>query len=65
MLREGFNSEDLEGHIWKVDPNESGGLGRFAFVSWYVNKEVSLESAEEAEHLISWGWKVSLLDIQW
>ena len=64
-LGDGGHSEDLEGHLQKVDPNESGSLERFAFVRWYVDKEVSLDSAEEAERLVGWYWKVSLLNIQW
>ena len=44
MLGEGFNSEDLAGHLRKVDPNESGSLERFYFVRWYVDEEVSLDS---------------------
>ena len=32
----GVHSEDLTGHMWKVDPNESGDLDRFACVRWYV-----------------------------
>ena len=48
----------------KVDPNESGSLERFPFVRWYVDKEVSLESAEEAECLVGWGYNASLKDLQ-
>ena len=48
----------------KVDPNESGSLDRFAFLRWYVDKVVSLDSAEEAERLVGWGCKVSLTDLQ-
>ena len=33
---EGFHGENLTGHLQKLDPNESGGLDRFAFVGWYV-----------------------------
>ena len=40
----GFHSEDLASHLHKVDPNESGSLDYFAFVRWYVKKEVSLDS---------------------
>ena len=47
-LGEGFHSEELAGHRRKVYPNESGSLDRFAFLRWYVGKEVSLDSAEEA-----------------
>ena len=45
MLREGFNIEDLAGHLWKVNKNECDILDSFAFVRYYVDKEVSLESA--------------------
>ena len=31
---------------------------------WYVDKEVSLDSTEEAERLVGWGYTVSLMDIQ-
>ena len=58
-------SEDLKVKLRKVDPNESGILDRFAFVRWYVDEEVSLEYVEEAEILVGWGCKVSLMDIQW
>ena len=34
--------------MMKVDPNESGSLDRFDFVSWYLDKEVSMDSAHEA-----------------
>ena len=54
-LGEGFNSENLVGHLWKVDPNESGSLDRLDFVRWYVNKEVSLDSTVVAESLVGWG----------
>ena len=46
-LGEGFHSEELAVNLQKVDPNESGSLERFAFVRWYLDKEVYLESAEE------------------
>ena len=39
----------------KVDPNESVSLYRFDFVRLYVDKEISLESVEEAECLVGWG----------
>ena len=48
----------------KVDPNESVCLERFVFVRWYLDEEISLESAEWAEHLVVWSCKVSLMDIQ-
>ena len=51
-LRGGFHSEELAGYLRKVDPNESGSLYRFAFVRWYVEEEVSLDSAEEEECLV-------------
>ena len=47
MFWEIFCSEELTGHLRKVDPNESGSLGRFDFLMWYVGEEVSLESTEE------------------
>ena len=34
------------------------------FLKWYVNKEVSLDSAEEAERLVGWACKVSLMNLQ-
>ena len=48
MLGESFHSEELAGHQRKVDPKESDSLDRFAFVRWYVGKEFSLDSTEEA-----------------
>ena len=63
-LGEGVHSEELAGHMQKVDPHESGSLECFAFVRWYVDKDISLESAEEAAHLVVWDCKVSLMDIQ-
>ena len=63
-LGESFHSEDLAGHMWNVDPNESVSLDRFPFVRWYANDEVSLDSAEEAESLVGWACKVTLMDIQ-
>ena len=48
----------------KIYPNESGNLDRFAFVRWYVDKEVYLYSTEEAYRLVGWGCKVSLMDLQ-
>ena len=53
-LVEVFQSEDLVVHLQKVEPNESGSLDRFSFLRWYVDEEVSLESAEEAERLVGW-----------
>ena len=31
---------------------------------WYFDEEVSLDSAEEAERLVGWACKVSLMDLQ-
>ena len=64
MLGGGVHSEELSVYLWKVHPNESGSLDIFAFVRWYVDKEVSLEYAEEVEHLLGWICKVSLMDLQ-
>ena len=63
-LGEGFHSEELAGHLRKVDPNESGSLDRFDFMRWYVDEEISLESAEEGQRLVGWDCKTILLDIQ-
>ena len=52
------------GHMRKVDPNESGSLDRFAFVRWYVDDKVSLDSAKEVENFVHWVCKVSLVDLQ-
>ena len=60
----GGRSDELEGHLQKVYPNESSSLDRFAFVRWYVDKEVSLDSVEEVERFVGWGYKVILIDIQ-
>ena len=49
----------------KVYPKESGIFDSFAFLRWYVEKEVSLESSDEAELLVGWGCKVVLMDLQW
>ena len=51
----GGNSEDLEGHMRKLDPNKSGSLDRFVLVRWYVDEEVYLDSTEETECLVGWG----------
>ena len=48
----------------KVDPHESGSWDRFAFVRWYMDKEISLDSAEETELLVGWGCNFILLDLQ-
>ena len=53
MLGEGFNSEEIVGH-----------LEFFAFVRWYVDEEVSLDSSQEAERLVGLGCKVRLMDLQ-
>ena len=52
------------GHLRKVYPNKIGSLDHFNFVVWYVDKEFSLDSAEEAELLVGWGCKVGLMDIK-
>ena len=64
-IGEGFHNEDLSVHLRKIYPNESGSLDRFAFVRWYVEEEVSLESTEEAESFVVWVCKVRLMDLQW
>ena len=61
---EGFNSEDIEGHLRKSDTNESGSLNHFYFVRWYAYEEVSMESSEEAECLVGSGCNISLMDLQ-
>ena len=61
---EDFHSEELTGHLRKVDPNESVGLDHFVFVIWCLYEEVYLESAEEAEFLVVWVYKASLMDLQ-
>ena len=48
----------------KVDPNDSGGFDRFDFVRYYIEEEVSLYSEDDADRLVGWGCKVSLVDIQ-
>ena len=60
----GIQSEELVVHLRKVDPNESDSLEHFSFLRWYVDEEVSLDSAEEANCLVSWGCKFSLMDRQ-
>ena len=50
--------------IKKIDPNESGILDYFAFVRWYMDEEVSLDFSDEAERLVGWGLKVSLMYLQ-
>ena len=61
-LGDGFHSEELAGQLRNVDPNESGGLDSFAFLRWYVDEEVSLDSSEEAERSVGCGCKV-LMDL--
>ena len=61
---EGFHSEELTDHLQKLYPNESGGLDRSAFVRWYVDKDVSLDSTGEVERVVHWGCKVSLMYLQ-
>ena len=56
--------EELAGYLRKVDPNESGNLDRFSFVGRYVEKDVSLDSAEEVERSVDCGYRVSLMDLQ-
>ena len=63
-LVEVFHSEELTGHLWKVDPKESGSLDRFDFVRWYVDEEVSLDLSEEAECLVGWACKVILMGLK-
>ena len=48
-------------HLWKVDPNKSVSLDLFYYVRWYVDKEVYIHSAEEAEFLEGWFCKVGLM----
>ena len=59
-----FHSEELAGHLQKVYPNESSSLDYFAFLSQYVDKEVYLESSEEAEFLVGWGYNVIMMHLQ-
>ena len=63
-LWECFHSEDLAVHLRKLEPNKTGSLDPFAFVRWYVDEEVSMDSTEEAENLVGWGCKIILMDIQ-
>ena len=51
------------GHLQKVDQKQFS-LDHFAFVRWYVEDEVSMDSVDEEEHLVGWGCKVSLKDLQ-
>ena len=59
-----FIVRKLAVHMRKLDTNESSSLDRFPFVTWYVDEEVSLESSDEAERLVGWGFNVSLMDLQ-
>ena len=40
-------------------------FGKFSFLRWYVENEVSLDFAEESERFLVWGYKVSLMNLQW
>ena len=62
-LGEGFHSEELAGHLRKVDPNESGSLESFSFVRWYVGEKVSMESTEESELFMGFCCNVSPMDL--
>ena len=62
-LKRVLKSEDLNGHLLKLDPNKSGILDRFSFARWYLDEGVPLDSVEGAECLVCWGFKVSLMDI--
>ena len=64
MLGEGFYSEDLAGHLQKLDPNKSGSVYRFSFERWYVDKEVSLDYVEESERLVGCVCKSILMYLQ-
>ena len=48
----------------KVYPNETDSLDRFTYMRLYVDKELSMDSVEEAYSLVGWGCKVNLMDIQ-
>ena len=45
----------MAGHLRKVDSNEIGSWGRFSFTGLYVDKEVSMDSTEEAERFVGLG----------
>ena len=60
---DGLNSEELVVHLTELDPNKSGSWDRFDFLRWYVEEEVFMDSAEEAESLVGWGYKVRLMDL--
>ena len=49
----------------KLDPNESGSLDHFTSVRWYMDEEVSMDYSEEAELMVGWDCRVSMLDLQW
>ena len=52
IIEDSFYCEELAVHMWILYPNESGSLYCFAFVRWYVDKEIYIDSAEEAERLV-------------
>ena len=60
----GFHSEDMADRMQREDPNESVSLDRFAFVRWYMDEEVSVDSAEEAELFLGWYCKFIMLGLQ-
>ena len=64
IIEEIFHSKELAVHLRKVYPNESGSLDCFAFVRWYVDNVVYLESSEEEDRLVVQGYKVILIDLQ-
>ena len=64
MGRGGVHSEKLAGHVKKLYPNKSGSLDHFAFVRCYADNDVSPDSADKAQHLVGWGCKVRLIDLQ-
>ena len=54
-LVEGFNSEDMAGHMRKVATNEIGSFDCFTFLKWYVGEEVSLDYVDLRDsHLRDW-----------
>ena len=53
------------GHLQKVDPDKSGSFDRFAFLWWYVDKEISLDSSDKAKRFVGWVLKVNLMGLQW
>ena len=44
----GGHSDYMAVHLRKLNPNVSASLEHFDFKKWYVYKEVSLHSTEEA-----------------